>query len=78
MIAHETIRIPADRQHLPRGWWWSAVARVLEVCDVDVVEETPALEVVRAESVRSRLLDATDIEQAHRCRAAGEPVKFFV
>lgn len=70
VVAHETIRIPADRQHLPTGWWWAAVARALELCDVDVVEETPA-PATRAKTSRSRLLDATDIEQAQQYRAAG-------
>lgn len=70
VVAHETIRIPADRQRLPGGWWWAAVARALEVCDVDVVEETPAPE-MKTKVSRSRLLDVTDIEQAHRYRASG-------
>lgn len=71
VVAHETIRIPADRQHLPTGWWWAAAARALEVCDVDVVEETPAPETTRTKAPRSRLLDAMDIEQAQQYRAAG-------
>ena len=70
MVAHETIRIPADRQHLPTGWWWAAVARALEVCDVDVVKETPAPETMKTKTPRSHLLDATNIEQAQQYRAA--------
>lgn len=49
VVANETIRIPADRQHLPTGWWVAA-ARALEVCDVDVVEETPAPETMKTKA----------------------------
>lgn len=71
VVAGQPITLPADPDGLPPSLWWSAAGRALEVLDVAVTVERPAV----ATDGRARprgTLTPEQVETARDLRAAGK------